>query len=724
MRIRSLIVIIFICISTFTLPSEELESERIADAQTINLISKIDQPVKAALLNNFPPFSFYINSQISGFTIDYIQLLEEKTGLEIDIVEGNWKENFTAFRSGKVDIITGMSYTEERNTYTLFTDPYYLLPTVVYTRKNDFQYNRVDDLKGKVVGIESEIYYRQYLNQIQGIQLKEIEETDELLKQLSFGEIDAVVTNINIGNYMIKQYMLENVQLAGRINLKGIEDEDLRIGVRRELTHLHALIQKGMNRISPGEYKQLQDRWVGFTPQHMQDALSPEDQQLLKDYIENYGGIRLSGQPDWFPIDFYKINKGQQGIAADMFSYVSKEMLLPFVIKKSDSLEESIQDLSKGRTDVVSAIVPSNDYKQQLAFTKPYIRLSMVIASRNSEFFIGDLRSVENKKIGIVKPCSLDGQLKETYPQVDFIEVESVKEGLTKVRDKELFAFIGTVPSIAYAIKEHKFYNIKITGTLQEKLPIAAATRRQDHSLRSLLNRAIMSIDSETKNQIVDNWLVVQMEERIDKTLLWEVLGGAAFLVIVVLIWAHKERRLSSRISEAYELLEQKNIELERLSSINQLTNLYNRHKLDTELEEEIQRASRYGRVFSLIMFDIDWFKNVNDNYGHQAGDTVLKEIASLIRDRVRNTDTAGRWGGEEFLIICPETELSGAAELADHIRSDIAEYNFSIGIKITISAGVTRFYNGETTKEIIHRVDENLYAAKNLGKNRVVTEK
>lgn len=718
MRFHLSFIIILSFISFFSISAEEPKGLGTGEIEQ----SVIEQPVQVALLHNFPPFSFIMNNQLSGFTFDYIQLLGKKTGIDFEIVNGTWKENFSAFQNGEVDMITGMSFTSERSEYTLFTDPYYLLPTVVYTRRNDFQYNRVEDLKGKTVGIESDIYYKHYLEKIPEIRLKEIEDTDELLKQLSFSEIDAVITNINIGNYIIRQFMLENIKLAGRVNLKGIEDEDLRIGVRREKPQLHALIQQGMNQITPGEYKNLQDRWVGFTPEAMQDVLSREDQKLVKEFINRYGGIRIGGYTNWYPINF-TTSKGQKGIAQDIFNHLSEELRIPLITEESGSIEGAIQDLLMGRIDVLPAIVPSKAYDQPITFTKPYVRLPIVIASRSSQFFIGDLRSIEGEQVGVVGACSLDGQIQKSYPEIEFIEVASVKEGLTKVRDEKLFAFIGTVPSIAYAIKQHNFYNIKITGTLQEKLPIAAATRQQDQELNTLLNRAILSIDSDTKSRIVDNWVVVQMEEKMDKTLLWQILGGAIVLILIVLLWVRKVKRLNSQITEAYEMLERKNQELEHISTVNQLTGLYNRHKLDRELETEIQRTNRYNRNFSLIMFDIDWFKEVNDNFGHPAGDTVLKEIASIIRRRIRATDIAGRWGGEEFLIICPETGTDGAGELAEHIRSDIEEFHFSIERTITISAGVAEFASGETAAQVIHRVDENLYTAKNRGKNRVVTE-
>ena len=141
-----------------------------------------DRPVKIALLNNFPPFAFTVKQKLMGFTFDYINLLEDKTGLDLEIVEGTWEENLDRFKNGEVDMITAISYTEERTSFTRYTEPYYIIPTVVYTRQDSFTYQGVQDLKGKTVGIESGVFYKKYLDKYPDVDIKEVEETDELLK--------------------------------------------------------------------------------------------------------------------------------------------------------------------------------------------------------------------------------------------------------------------------------------------------------------------------------------------------------------------------------------------------------------------------------------------------------------------------------------------------------------------------------------------------------------
>ncbi len=163
---------------------------------------------------------------------------------------------------------------------------------------------------------------------------------------------------------------------------------------------------------------------------------------------------------------------------------------------------------------------------------------------------------------------------------------------------------------------------------------------------------------------------------------------------------------------------------VERLSTTDALTELSNRRKLDEFLDRAIGQAARYERPLSLVIFDIDHFKNVNDRFGHQVGDRLLQHVARLTRERVRETDLAGRWGGEEFMIICPETDLDGAAQLAELLHQGINEYEFPCVSHMSCSFGVVCWQMGEEAGELFRRADSALYRAKESGRDRVIIDR
>ena len=166
--------------------------------------------------------------------------------------------------------------------------------------------------------------------------------------------------------------------------------------------------------------------------------------------------------------------------------------------------------------------------------------------------------------------------------------------------------------------------------------------------------------------------------------------------------------------------------ELERLANFDSLTGLHNRRAILHRLDEHIKQVRRYEGELSLIMLDIDYFKKVNDQYGHLIGDEVLENVAVLMQQNVRNTDSVGRYGGEEFIIVLSETDLSSALIVAERLRNAIeaAEMRDFEGntFGITVSQGVSSYKPGEDKQSLISRADDALYRAKQNGRNRVET--
>ncbi len=160
-----------------------------------------------------------------------------------------------------------------------------------------------------------------------------------------------------------------------------------------------------------------------------------------------------------------------------------------------------------------------------------------------------------------------------------------------------------------------------------------------------------------------------------------------------------------------------------RMAKIDSLTGIYNRRYLDSRLTEEIERSRRHGNPLSVLMMDIDHFKKINDTQGHLCGDYALRKISELLQELVRTSDILGRYGGEEFCCVLPETTFEQAVVLAERCREQIAASPFSCTdqqSRATISIGVTGMHRDDTLDSIIKRADDALYQAKHDGRNRV----
>lgn len=206
--------------------------------------------------------------------------------------------------------------------------------------------------------------------------------------------------------------------------------------------------------------------------------------------------------------------------------------------------------------------------------------------------------------------------------------------------------------------------------------------------------------------------------------ILFALLAVAGVGLLVRVRTAHlrrRERELQALVDQRTADLRETNRRLEVLSTTDRLTGAYNRLFLDTTLANEFARSRRSNRPFSIVLIDMDKFKSVNDEHGHLVGDKVLVHLVDLLRAHKRKTDILGRWGGEEFLIVCPETPAAGVAEMAEALRRAVEEAAFPEVGRKTISVGVATLGGNESIEDMVSRADAALYAAKNGGRNRVV---
>ena len=191
-------------------------------------------------------------------------------------------------------------------------------------------------------------------------------------------------------------------------------------------------------------------------------------------------------------------------------------------------------------------------------------------------------------------------------------------------------------------------------------------------------------------------------------------ISSASFIAVLYFFSKMKERlRETQAVADQMSLLAQTDA----------LTNIPNRRAMEALLEQEVQRASRYELPLSLIIFDLDYFKQLNDTLGHDAGDEVLVKVARMVESCLRGSDRFGRWGGEEFTIVTTETSFDSACQLADRIRKTIEDHEFEKDYRLSASFGVATHCPGDNSAALFKKADVALYRAKALGRNRVEAE-
>ena len=178
----------------------------------------------------------------------------------------------------------------------------------------------------------------------------------------------------------------------------------------------------------------------------------------------------------------------------------------------------------------------------------------------------------------------------------------------------------------------------------------------------------------------------------------------------------------NSKLKKQTREIKKINQKLKEINEKDSLIDIYNRRKLDEILASEIENFKNNKEIFSIIILDIDSFKEVNDNFGHNIGDQVLINIGSILKENIKKNCITGRWGGEEFLIICKNMKCKSSTRLARKLKKDIYNFDFGISRKITASFGVSSIKNNDDIDSLINRADMYLYKAKETGKNKVLS--
>lgn len=432
-------------------------------------------------------------------------------------------------------------------------------------------------------------------------------------------------------------------------------------------------------------------------------ALSPEE----KAYVEHVKAVKMCVDPDWAPFEHINAHGQHEGIAADLVQLVAQRVGLSIELYPTTTWEESLAASKSGRCELMSFLNRSPARDAWLIFTDPIFFDQNIIVTREEHPQIDHLQGVQGKSVALPRGTMVEERIRKDYPGLRVVTTASESEAMTLVSERKVDMTVRSLIVAAHAIKKEGLFNLKVAGQMPEYTnQLRMGVIQQEPVLRNILDKGVQSITPQERESVVNRHVAIQVHNGIDYGLVWQ--GGllGAVVMLVVLYWNRKLAALNKR--------------LEQLSVTDKLTSLFNRQKLDVTLERECTQALRLGQPLSVIIMDLDYFKTVNDTYGHQVGDAMLVTVAQLLSARLRQTDCAGRWGGEEFMVICPDTDLEGARALAETLRQAITAQTFPTAGHQTASFGVACCTVGDQVKTLVSRADQALYEAKHLGRNRV----
>lgn len=417
--------------------------------------------------------------------------------------------------------------------------------------------------------------------------------------------------------------------------------------------------------------------------------------------------VSMCVDPDRVPFERINEKGNHEGIAADLMKLVADRIGIKLELLRTQSWEESLNASQKGKCQILSLLNETPGLDEWLLFTDPLLSDPIVFITREEHSFISDPAHLSDETIVFPSGTSMEERVRKEYPNISILTTETEMEAMNMVSEKKADMTMQSLIVADYTIKKEGLFNLKIAGrfsTYTNNLRIGII--KSEPMLRDIINKGVNTITQPERWKIINNHASVNVQTAVDYGLIVKTVAGFLLLAIIGAYYHYRLRTL--------------NKELKRLSQNDTLTEVYNRRKIDMEIHREFERTHRYSRPFSIIICDIDHFKTINDELGRLMGDRILTAIAQIIKYNIRSCDLVGRWGGEEFLVLCPETDTEGALTIARRICDAVQNSSFESGRKHTISIGVAVLMGSDSIDSLLLRAYTALNRAKSEERNCV----
>lgn len=422
------------------------------------------------------------------------------------------------------------------------------------------------------------------------------------------------------------------------------------------------------------------------------------------------GEVTVCVDPDWPPFEQIDPQGQHVGIAADLLQLVARRSGLNLKLVPTANWDESLAASQAGRCQLLSFLNQSTARDTWLLFTAPLLTDENVFITREEHRFISDPATLAGQTLVLPKGTSVEERLRRDFPQLQLLVVDSEAEAFAAVNERRADMTLRSLIVAVSTIKRGGWFNLKIAGQLPgygNQLRIGVI--KSQPGLRDRLNEAVLSITPTERQAVVDEHVRLNVVVAMDTRPLWALGGVLVAVLLTSAFWISRLRMV--------------NLQLQRVSQSDALTGLRNRHDFDALYARELERSRRNGQALSVVLLDVDYFKRINDDLGHPVGDRVLQEVARLLKQTARSIDHVLRWGGEEFLLLCPYTSAEQAKSLAERLLQAVRQHDFGLGWVVTLSAGVATLAPHAPSDGLFKQVDSALYQAKNTGRDRVVVD-
>lgn len=508
--------------------------------------------IRVAATPDWPPFE-YVDSDgnYRGITADVLRLIAERVGLDTEIVLAPWAENGPRLKAGELDLCPALRRTPERNGYLLFTTPYVSSRDAIWVKKGRKDIASLKDFQGKTIAVESGYYQQEYLqNNHPDAKLLLVPGTLDALKAVSTNRADAYMGTLAVGAYLTEQHLLTDLEIAGYFEDHRFE---LAMGVHGQNPLLRDILQKGQDSITRKELSGIKATYLAAdAPRNL--YLTEEDKQ----WLAAHKTIRLGVDPAWLPFEGLE-NGGQYvGISAEYVKWLNRKLDLAMAPVRHENRQAAIAAAKNGAVDALACATITPSRREYLNFTAPYLRIPVVIVTRQDTPFVSGPEDLAGRRVAIIADSAVEEWLAREHPGIRLVQTETLEESLHALADGHADAVLENRASVTYAVRLNGMTNLKVTAVLPKTLDLAIGVRKDLPQLVTILDRALAAIPEADHRSFQDRWVNIRVQSRTD----WKTVWGVGLFILLVAgsilgIFLRSNQKLSREVHER-TLAEQK----------------------------------------------------------------------------------------------------------------------------------------------------------------------
>ncbi|NVJ53029.1 MAG: transporter substrate-binding domain-containing protein [Campylobacteraceae bacterium] len=601
---KCFVLIIFLCSFCFG------RSDNLFTKSELTYIDK-NPVIKIAMLNNFEPFSYEFRNKHKGFSLDILKRVEEISGLRFNIQTSRWADALSSFKEKEVDLISDISYTDERSKYAIYTSPYYEIPTFIFGLKSNLEYKDNKSLIGKTVAVSRSTFYINQLKKL-GIKVLELDTSFEKAQAVITGKADYFLASYTTGQKAISDNTFYTLKVHGEFTT--IKKEDLRFAAHKDNVILRDIIEKSLDKIEREELSYLAKKWIN---NRFDNQISFTDEELS--FIKANPIIKYS-EVDWKPLSIIEDNK-MKGIMGEYLDFVAKRTGLNFEFVPSKSWPHVLQQFKEGKIDLVPGVGSSPQERELGLSSIRYAKYPLVIITDDRYTYLDNLFDLKDAVVAVPKSYTSYNLIVKNYPNIKLLVTEDIPEALIAVENGKADAFVGHIATSLYHISELHLNNLKVAGTTGFDIEHHYLIQKDMPLLLSIVNKAFNSITLEERKDINANWIqTTVVEEKTDYKLVFLVFF---IFIIIIAVFIYRQnilKKYNQRLKDSYS-------DMQSIMNSTMEAILITENRKCIEVNDSAVKLFGYSSKEEMIGQDLLNFISKNNR------NLVKKKIKSTVKD-------------------------------------------------------------------------------------------